>query len=144
VSCAKTADPIDLPFGLWTRMGQRKHWFNRVRQVAPICPHGRANWRHLAITIEPSVCCDDAACQITLTTCYKFIAQSDGENFFENRLAFGHQALHRPVHCFTHSKREKKWSYISEAALGNTRRSYFVNHIKIGNLVVYDYWVYRN
>jgi len=28
VSCAKTDEPIDLPFGLWTRMGRRKHKFN--------------------------------------------------------------------------------------------------------------------
>jgi len=29
------------------------------------------HWRHLANTIEPSVCrCDAALCQITLTTCY--------------------------------------------------------------------------
>ena len=33
VSYAKTAEPIDLPFGLWIRVGRRKHTFNRVRQV---------------------------------------------------------------------------------------------------------------
>jgi len=37
-SFGKTAEPIDLPFGLWTRLGRRKHKFNRVRQVAPMCP----------------------------------------------------------------------------------------------------------
>jgi len=47
VSCAKTAEPIDLPFGLWTRVGQRKHKCNRIHQVAPMCPH----WSHLANTI---------------------------------------------------------------------------------------------
>ena len=26
--------------------------FNRIRQVAPMCPHERAHWRHLANTIE--------------------------------------------------------------------------------------------
>jgi len=32
-----------------------------------------AHWRHLANTIEPSVCGGDAVlCQITLTTCYSF------------------------------------------------------------------------
>jgi len=67
---AKTAKPIDLPFALWTRVGRTKHKFNRIRQVAPMCRHGRAHWRHLANTIEPSVCGGDAAlCQITLTTC---------------------------------------------------------------------------
>ena len=69
--CAKTAEPIDLPFGLWTRVGPRKHKFNRIRQTAPMFPHGRAHCRHLANANEPSVCCCYAAlCQITLTTCY--------------------------------------------------------------------------
>jgi len=49
VSCAETAKPIGLPFGLWTRVGQRKHEFiivfargpnmqnfNRIRQVVPM------------------------------------------------------------------------------------------------------------
>jgi len=56
----KTVEPIDLPFGLWTRLGQRKHKFNAL-----------VRWRrNVAITTEPSVCCGDAAlCQITLTTC---------------------------------------------------------------------------
>ena len=36
VSCAEMAEPIDLPFGLWTRVGRRKHKFNRVRQVADV------------------------------------------------------------------------------------------------------------
>jgi len=37
------AEPIDLPFGyVWTRVGRRKHMFNRIRQVAPLCLHGRA------------------------------------------------------------------------------------------------------
>jgi len=38
VSCAETAEPIDLPFGLWTLVGRRKHKFNRIRQVAPNVP----------------------------------------------------------------------------------------------------------
>jgi len=25
VSCAKTAEVIEMPFGLWTRVGRRKH-----------------------------------------------------------------------------------------------------------------------
>jgi len=33
----KMAEPIDLQFGLWTRVGQRKHKFNRICQVAPVC-----------------------------------------------------------------------------------------------------------
>jgi len=41
VSCAKTVEPIDLPLGLHTRVGQRKHKFSRIRQVASMCPHRR-------------------------------------------------------------------------------------------------------
>jgi len=57
VSCAKMAETIDLPFGLWSRVGQKKHKFNRIRQVAPMCPHGSAHLRNLANTIEPFGCC---------------------------------------------------------------------------------------
>jgi len=31
MSCAETAEPINLPFGLWTRMGRRKYQFNHIR-----------------------------------------------------------------------------------------------------------------
>jgi len=34
----KTAELINLPFGLWTRMGRRKRKFNHIHQVAPVCP----------------------------------------------------------------------------------------------------------
>ena len=37
MSCAETAEPIDLPFGLCTRVGRRKHEFNRMRQMASMC-----------------------------------------------------------------------------------------------------------
>jgi len=54
--------------------GGPKHSFNRIRQVAPMCPHRMAHWRHLANTTEPSVCGGDAAlCQITLTTCLSLV-----------------------------------------------------------------------
>ena len=70
VSSAKIAKPIDLLSRLWTRVGRRKHKFHRIRKVAPMCSHGMAHLRHLANTIEPSVCGGDAAlCKITLTTC---------------------------------------------------------------------------
>jgi len=37
--------------------------------VAPMCPHGKAHWRHLQNTIELPICGPDAAlCQITFTT----------------------------------------------------------------------------
>ena len=40
----QTAEPIDLLFGLRTRMGRRKHKFSHIRQVVPMCPYGRAHW----------------------------------------------------------------------------------------------------
>ena len=71
VSCAKMAELIDLPFGLCTQVGERKHKFNRIFQVVSMCPHARAHWRHLVNTIDPSVCGNNAAlCQITFSTCY--------------------------------------------------------------------------
>jgi len=36
MSCAEKAEPIDLPFGLWTRAGQVKHKLNHICQVAPM------------------------------------------------------------------------------------------------------------
>jgi len=36
VSCAETAESIELPFGLWTRVGQRKHEFNCIHQMVPM------------------------------------------------------------------------------------------------------------
>ena len=71
VRCAKMAELIDLPFRLWTWVGQRKHKFNRICQVAPMCPHERAHWRHVVNTIEPPVFGGDVVflCHITLTTC---------------------------------------------------------------------------
>jgi len=71
MSCAETVEAVDFPFWLWTQVGLRKHKFDRIHRVSPICPHGRAHWRHLANMIEPSVCGGDAVlCQISLATCY--------------------------------------------------------------------------
>jgi len=50
VSPAKTAQPIEMPFGLWTPVGPRKHVLG-----------GGAHWRHIANTTEPSMCGGDAA-----------------------------------------------------------------------------------
>ena len=59
MSPAKTAESIEMPFGIWTRVGPRKHALGRG-----------ANWRHLANITEPSMCSSGTACcQITLTTC---------------------------------------------------------------------------
>ena len=71
----KMTEPIDVPFGLWTRVGRRKHIFNRIsrwRQCALIEGRIGATWR-----TKPSVCCGDAAfCPITLTTCYYILRES--------------------------------------------------------------------
>ena len=37
LSCAKTAESIDVPFGMWTRVGARKHVLDGL--------HIGANWR---------------------------------------------------------------------------------------------------
>jgi len=50
VSCAKTAEPIEMPFGVWTRVGPRKHAIG-----------GRAHRRYLANIIVPLMCGGDAA-----------------------------------------------------------------------------------
>jgi len=60
VSYAKTVEAIHLPFRLWTRVRLRVHMFNRIRQVAPMCPHGRTRCRHVSNNIEPSVYGGDA------------------------------------------------------------------------------------
>jgi len=49
VSCAKTAEPIEMPFGLWTRVSRWKHVLDRGGHLC-----------HLANTIEPSMCGDVA------------------------------------------------------------------------------------
>jgi len=51
VSCAKTAEAIEMPFGIWTGMGPRKQVLDRG-----------AHWRHLANTNEPSIRGGYAAC----------------------------------------------------------------------------------
>ena len=64
ISPAKTAEPIEMPFGMWIRgRGQMKH-----------VVHVGAYWHQLSNTTELSVCGGDAAFyQITLTTCSLFL-----------------------------------------------------------------------
>jgi len=50
VSCAKTSEPIEVLFGMWTQVGPLEH----VLDV-------RAHWGHLANMIEPFICGRDAA-----------------------------------------------------------------------------------
>jgi len=51
VSCAKTAVSIEMQFGMLSRVGP---------SIEPRITWG-AQWRHLANTIELSVCCGDPA-----------------------------------------------------------------------------------
>jgi len=50
VNCLKTAEPTEMPFWLRTSVGPRKHVLD-----------GGAHWRNLSNSIEPSMCCGDAA-----------------------------------------------------------------------------------
>jgi len=60
VSCTKTAEPIEMPSRVLIGVGPRKHVVD-----------GGQYWRHLANTVEPSMCGGDAAfCRITLTARY--------------------------------------------------------------------------
>ena len=64
-------------FAFWVVawVGRRKHTFNCIRPVAPMCPHGRAHWRHLMNTTEPSICSGDAVlCWITFDHLFLLIA----------------------------------------------------------------------
>jgi len=49
MSPTKTAEQIELPFGMWTPAGSRKH-----------VSRWGAHWRSLLIMIEPSMCGGDA------------------------------------------------------------------------------------
>ena len=49
MNCAKTAELIEMLFGMWTRVGPGKDILDES-----------AHWRHLANAIEPSMCGGDA------------------------------------------------------------------------------------
>jgi len=58
ISLARTTEPIEMPFGLWSRVGPRKH-----------VVHGGAHCRHLVNMIQPSTFVGNAAfCQISFNT----------------------------------------------------------------------------
>jgi len=68
MSCAKTADPINLLFGLWTRTGPRKHAFDGV--------HIGANWQ---IRLNhPCAAAMRHFCWKTLTPCSKLMCLNLG------------------------------------------------------------------
>jgi len=65
LSCAGTTEPIEMSFGMWTRVGPRKHLMECGSVI---------HWRHLANAVELSVCGGDAALsQLTFTTCTSLI-----------------------------------------------------------------------
>jgi len=73
MSPTKTAEPIKIPFGLWswTAVWDANSCGLKEARV------GGAHWLNLANTIEPSVCGGDAAlCQITLTSCYRLCTKN--------------------------------------------------------------------
>jgi len=62
------AEAVDLPFGLWGRVGRRKHQFNHICRVVPICTISIifTRWRqstqqHSAVScakqLNQSICC---------------------------------------------------------------------------------------
>jgi len=62
VSPAKLAEPIEMPFGMWTQVGPRNHVLLGV-----------AHWHKLANTTDLSMCCSDAAlCESTSTIYWNF------------------------------------------------------------------------
>jgi len=60
MSRVKTAEPVEMPFRMWTRVGQRKHVLDGV--------HIGTTWR---IRLNrPCAAVMQSFCQITLTTCF--------------------------------------------------------------------------
>ena len=59
MSCAETAEPIEMRFGMVSEVGPRKYVLD-----------GGVHWRQLASAIEPCMCGGETPfCQIILTTC---------------------------------------------------------------------------
>jgi len=66
VICAKTAERIEMPLGLWTWvMGRRKHKFTRWCQCALMGGHIGATWRIRLNRLSVA-----AMRPFTLTTCF--------------------------------------------------------------------------
>jgi len=63
VSCAKTAEPIEMSFETWTRVGQRKDVGEPIRRECTLAQPGKYDW-----TVRVRRWCA-ALCQITSTTC---------------------------------------------------------------------------
>jgi len=65
VNPAKTAEPMEIPFGLWTWVGSGKHVLDGGMRSA--------HWRNLANTTEPSMCGSDAAFCLAGRNCISII-----------------------------------------------------------------------
>ena len=70
MSCAETAELIDLPFGLWTWVGRRKNKFNPISQRTPMCTISIvfAKWRqctrrHSAMSAKQFAICIVKSCR---------------------------------------------------------------------------------
>jgi len=74
VSCTKTAEPIEMPFGTWTRVGPGKNVLD-----------GDAHWHHTANTAEPFTCRGDAAFS---------------SNYSEHLFKMTEEELHRIKHAY--------------------------------------------
>jgi len=61
VSCAKTAEPMEMPLWKWIWVGPRKHVLD-----------GDAHWRHIWRIRLNRPAAMHSFCQITFTTCYYF------------------------------------------------------------------------
>jgi len=70
VTCAKMAEWIEMPFGLWTLVGQRKH----TRILGGV--HIGTIWQILLN--HPCAAAMRHFCQISLTTCYSLIILISG------------------------------------------------------------------
>jgi len=99
----KMAEPIEMPFGLRTWVGRRKHVL-----------HG-AHWCHLANTTETSVCSGNAAlCQITLTTCYYCIPFDLQRIYRRVQLRVTHCDILKKIHILCHKFRIHTFWKVSE------------------------------
>jgi len=100
------AEPIKMPFWIWTRVGPRKHVLD-----------GGAHWRHLANTTKPSMCGGDVAlCQITLITCNCCMMTMHTATIYKS-----HTELELELMAI-----QKNWATEQKIALGqsNTQLSY--------------------
>ena len=76
MSYAETTERTDLPFGLWTRVGRRKHKFNRIREVAPMYPTTLCRERITSATTSLSWVCIQFASRFGIVSVFCFTCKS--------------------------------------------------------------------